>query len=49
MGFSGTGVFIPIWAFLFIRFWERKQNALAYYWFTTDLSSNEKVSPRRNL
>ncbi|KAJ1492587.1 calcium-activated chloride channel-domain-containing protein [Baffinella frigidus] len=36
-------VFIPIWAFLMIRFWERKEHALAYYWFTSDLSSEEKV------
>lgn len=26
-----------------IKFWERKQNALAYYWFTSDLASEEKV------
>jgi len=26
-----------------IKFWERKQNALAYYWFTSDLALEEKV------
>lgn len=43
------GVFIPIWAFLMIRFWERKEHALAYYWFTSDLSSEEKVISRQKL
>lgn len=26
-----------------IKFWERKQNALAYKWFTSDLALEEKV------
>jgi hypothetical protein len=26
-----------------IKYWERKQNALAYYWFTSDLALEEKV------
>jgi hypothetical protein len=40
-------VFICVWAVLMIKFWERKQNAYAYYWFTSDLATEEKV--RREL
>ena len=36
-------IFICVWSALFIKFWERKQNALAYYWFTSELSLEEKV------
>ena len=36
-------VFICVWSVLMIKFWERKQNALAYYWFTSDLALEEKV------
>jgi hypothetical protein len=28
---------------LMIKYWERKQNALAYYWGTSDLAQEEKV------
>jgi hypothetical protein len=39
-------IFICVWSALFIKFWERKQNALAYYWFTSELSLEEKVRVR---
>ena len=43
LGLVAYCVFICVWALLMIKFWERKQNAYAYYWFTSDLSSEEKV------
>ena len=36
-------VFICCWSVLMIKYWERKQSALAYYWFTSDLAQEEKV------
>jgi hypothetical protein len=36
-------VFICCWSVLMIKYWERKQNALAYYWGTSDLAQEEKV------
>lgn len=36
-------VFICVWASSFLKFWERKQSAFAYYWFTSELALEEKV------
>lgn len=40
---SNVPLLTPPLACVQIKFWERKQNALAYYWFTSDLASEEKV------
>lgn len=43
LGLVAYCVFVCVWSVLMIKFWERKQNALAYYWFTSDLALEEKV------
>lgn len=36
-------IFICVWSALFIKYWERRQSALAYYWFTSELSLEAKI------